>query len=145
MNIDFIYFKELILNNNNKLTLDFSDEEFVLEINFSTHLDYYISSLDCKLILKNIVHDIKNDNRDRKKLIEELSKKSRPLLEKGTDYQNDIGWLNSITAPYFNFSEFGLTYNFITYPKITDENSFKYKFYDTVEKSIRDCKIYLPF
>ena len=73
-----------------------------------------------------------------------MSKKSRLLLEKGADYQKDIGWLNSITAPYFNFSEFGLTYNFITYPKIIDENNFKYKFYDTVKK-IRDCKIYLPF
>ena len=109
MNIDFIYFKELILNNNNKLTLDFSDEEFVLEINFSTNLDYCISSLDCNLILKNIVHDIKSDNKDRKKLIEELSKESGLLLEKRADYQNNIGWLNSITAPYFNFSEFGLT------------------------------------
>ena len=50
MNVDFIYFKELTLNNNNKFTSDFSDEEFVQEINFSTNLDYYISSLDCNLI-----------------------------------------------------------------------------------------------
>ena len=47
--------------------------------------DYYIASLDCNLILKE---DIK---KDKKKLIEELSQKSRVLLEKGAAYQNDIG------------------------------------------------------
>ena len=33
MNPAFIYFKEFILNNDNKFTLDFSDEEFVQEVN----------------------------------------------------------------------------------------------------------------
>ena len=74
-----------------------------------------------------------------------MSKKSRLLLEKGADYQKDIGWLNSITVPYFNFSEFGLTYNFITYPKIIDENNFKYKFYDTVKKKLEIVKFICLF
>ena len=34
MNPAFIYCKESILNNDNKFVLDFSDEEFVHEINF---------------------------------------------------------------------------------------------------------------
>ena len=42
-----------------------------------------------------------------------------------------------------HFSGFGVTYNFILYPKLIDKYSYKYKFYDTVEK--KDCKIYLPF
>ena len=34
MRPDFIYFKELLLGENNKFTLDFSDEEFVHGIDF---------------------------------------------------------------------------------------------------------------
>ena len=51
----------------------------------------------------------------------------------------------SAIAPYYNFLGFGVTYNFITYPKIIDENCYKYKFYYTVKKKIKDCKIYSPF
>ena len=38
-----------------------------------------------------------------------------------------------------------MTYIFILYQKTINENSYKYKFYDTVEKTVRDCKIYSPF
>ena len=68
----------------------------------------------------------------KKKEIEELSQKSRFLLEKVAAYQNDIGWMTLVIAGYFNFPGFGVTYNFILYPKTVDENSYKYKFYDTV-------------
>ena len=60
-------------------------------------------------------------------------------------YQNDLGWLTSATAGYYNFPGFGVTYNFITYPKIIDEYSYKYKCYNTKIKRITDCKIYSPF
>ena len=139
MNPAFIYFREIPLKDNNKFTLDFSDEEFVQKINFNKKKDYYIASLNCNLILKE---DIK---KDKEKMIEELSEKSRLLLEKGAAYQNDIGWLTSYIADYYNFPGFGVTYNFITYPKIIDEYSYKYKFYDTKMKKITDCKIYSPF
>ena len=69
---------------------------------------------------------------DKKKEIEELSQKSRFLLEKVAAYQNDIGWMTSAIAGYFNFPGFEVTYNFILYPKTVDENSYKYKFYHTV-------------
>ena len=49
--------------------------------------------------------------------------------------------MNSYIADNYIFPEFGLTYNFITYPKIIDEYSYKYKFYDTKMKKITDCKI----
>ena len=100
MNPAFIYCKESILNDGNKFALDFSDEEFVHEVNFLNNLNYYISR----------VNDHK-DNKDRKKLIEELSQKSRLLLKKGVAYQNDIGWMTSAIPGYFNFSGFGGTYN----------------------------------
>ena len=64
--------------------------------------------------------------------IEELSQKSR--LEQGAAYQNDIGWMTLAIAGFFDFRDLGGTYNFILYPKTIDENSYKYKFYDTVEK-----------
>ena len=35
MNPAFIYFREIPLKDNNKFTLDFSDEEFVQKINFN--------------------------------------------------------------------------------------------------------------
>ena len=101
--------------------------------------DYYIANLDCNLILKEYI------KKDKETMIEELSARIRLLLQKGTAYQNDIGWLTSATAGYYNFPGFGVTYNFITYPKIIDEYSYKYKFYDTKMKKITDCKIYSPF
>ena len=52
--------------------------------------------------------------------------------------------MTSAVANYYNFPAFGVTYNLILYPKIIDEYSYKYKFYDTI-KRIRDCKIYSPF
>ena len=48
----FIYFKEIVLDDNNKFTLDFSDTELIYEIYFLTKTDYYISSLNCNLIVK---------------------------------------------------------------------------------------------
>ena len=52
MNRALIYFKEVILNNDNKFTLDFPDKESVQEVNFVNNLDYYITSLNCKLKVK---------------------------------------------------------------------------------------------
>ena len=135
----FIYFREVPFSDNNEFVLDFSDEEFVQRVYFSKKTDYYIASLDCNLILKEYI------KKDKETMIEELSARIRLLLQKGTAYQNDIGWLTSATAGYYNFPEFGVTYNFITYPKIIDEYSYKYKFYDTKMKRITDCKIYSPF
>ena len=46
------YFKEILFGENNKFTLDFSNEEFVQQLAFLINRDYYISSLNCNLILK---------------------------------------------------------------------------------------------
>ena len=73
MNPALIYFKEVILNDDNKFALDFSDKEVVQEVNFVNNLDYYIMSLNCNLKVKEYIHD-----KDEK--IKELSKKSRILL-----------------------------------------------------------------
>ena len=78
-------------------------------------------------------------------MIEELSQKSRLLLEKGAAYQNDIGWLTSRIADYYNVPGFGVTYNFITYLKIIDEYSYKYKFYELKWKKLQIVKFILHF
>ena len=75
----FIYFRENPLDENNKFTLDFSDEEFVLEIDFLSKNKYCITSLNYELKLKEYIHD-----KDEK--IKKLSAKSRLLLKKGPAY-----------------------------------------------------------
>ena len=57
MNPAFIYFNETILQDDNKFTADFSDKEFFHEVNFVNNLDYYITSLNCKLKVKEYIHD----------------------------------------------------------------------------------------
>ena len=37
------------------------------------------------------------------------------------------------------------TYRFKLYPEIIDNYSYKYQFWDTIEKTIRDGQIYLPY
>ena len=133
----FIYFKEMALSDYIKFTLDFSDQEFVQEIGFLSKNDCYITSLNCKLMVKKHIHD------DKKKKIEELSEKSRLLLEKGAVYLNDIAYLLLKTLWYVN--DMNYTYCFKLFPKIIRQYSYKYKFFDTVEKKIRDCKIYSPY
>ena len=51
MKRDFIYFKEIPLDDINKFGLDFSDEEFVQKVYFDKNLNYYIASLDYNLVL----------------------------------------------------------------------------------------------
>ena len=80
-----IYFREAHLDENNKFTLDFSDHESVQEIEFLSKNKYNITSLNCKLKLKEHIHE------DEK--IKKLSAKSRRLLEKGTTYLCDIDYL----------------------------------------------------
>ena len=64
----FIYFNEIQLDNNKKITLDFSNEEFIQEVNFSTKSGYFITSLNCNLVAKKNIDE-------KKKLIEDLSRK----------------------------------------------------------------------
>ena len=72
----FIYFKEIALGDDNKFTLDFSNQEFVQEIDFLLNNDYYITSLDCKLKVKIIFMMI------RKKKLKNYLKKADFYLKK---------------------------------------------------------------
>ena len=132
MRPDFIYFKELLLGENNKFTLDFSDEEFVQEVDFLSKNEYYIASLNCKLKVKEYIH-----NKDKK--IKKLSEKSRFLLEKGLTYQIDLDYL--LLESLSNLRQINDSYRFKLDTKITDQYRYKHKFWDTTEKKIRDCQI----
>ena len=93
-----IYFRETHLDENNKFTLDFSDHEFVQEIEFLSKNKYYITSLNCKLKLKEYIHD-----KDEK--IKKLSEKGRLLLDKGPAYQVDIDYLTFQSTWYVKRSD----------------------------------------
>ena len=79
-----MYFKEIVLDKNNKFTVDFSQTDQIYKVHFSPKTDYFITSMNCNL---DIQEDIKNSVFDE---IKELSEKSRLLLQKGPAYQNDI-------------------------------------------------------
>ena len=130
-----IYFREMHLDENNKFTLDFSDQGFVQEIEFSSKNKYYITSLNCKLNLKEYIRE------DEK--IKKLSAKSRLLLEKGAAYLCDNDYLMLILEWYIK--NYNSIYRFKLYPEIIDNYSYKYKFWDTIEKTIRDGQIYSPY
>ena len=120
---------------NNKFTLDFSDHEFIQEIEFLSKNKYYITSLNCKLKLKECLRE------DEK--IKKLSAKIRLLLEKGAAYLCDIDYL--MLKSDWSIKDSNHTYRFELYPKIIDNYSYKYNFWDSIEKTIRDGQIYLPY
>ena len=71
MRSGFIYFMEITLGDDSKITFPVvSGQDFAQEINFLSNNDYYSTSLDCKLKVKNHIYD------DKKKKIEELSEKT---------------------------------------------------------------------
>ena len=129
MNVAFIYFHEIPLQDDNKFTLDFSNEEIVQKVKWNKTIDYYIASLDSNLVLKEEI------KKDRKKLIEKLSEISRELIGKGTPYQVDIGYLTSPLSYIYDVTDIeNLTYNWVVQPELFDDNCYKYKYFDTVEK-----------
>ena len=62
----YIYFKEALLDDDNRFTLDFANDIYVNQILFSSKYDYYITTLNCDLKLlkdfsvhKDILDDLK--------------------------------------------------------------------------------------
>ena len=136
MKPDFIYFKELLLGENNKFTLDFPDGEFVQEVDFLSKNEYYITILNCKLKVKEYIHD-------KAGKIKKLSEKSRLLLEKGPSYQIDLYYLLLESLWYVKRTNH--SYPFKLYPQIIDQYSNKQKFWDTTEETLEIVKFILHF
>ena len=123
------------LEETNKFTLDFSDQEHVQPIDFLSKETDYIATLNCKLKIKEYIHE------DGK--VKKLSEKSRLLLEKGPSYLCDID--NVVLKSTWYIKPADNIYRLILNSEIVDRNSYKYKFWDTKEKKNRNCKIYLPY
>ena len=115
--------------------MDLSCREFVQEIKLLSKNKYYITSFNCKLKLKEYIHE------DKK--IKKLSAKCRLLLEKGAAYLCDIDYLMLKSEWYIKDSDH--TYRFELYPEIINNYSYKYKSWNTKEKTIRDGQIYSPY
>ena len=133
----FFYFKETPLEANNKFTLDFSNTKLVYHINFSNENDYYITTMNCNLVIANDYGDLLDD-------IKELSTKSRLLFEKGPAHQLDLSLIElALSFPVME-KKVDEMY-FLSYPENIDLCSWKYKFHDIKDNQIKDCKIFSPY
>ena len=61
----FFYLKETPFKANDKFMLDFSNTELVYQINFSTENDYYITTMNCSLVIANNYDDLLHDRYKR--------------------------------------------------------------------------------
>ena len=143
MNPIFIYQNEATLKENNKFSIDFVDNEIVNFISFSTNNQYYISSLDCNITKANkkkITHS------GTKALVDDLSKASREVLDKGAAFKNDISQVTSFLTPNFNLPHLApQNYKLVLDPKVINDNCYSYQFYDTTVKRMKYAKIYSSF
>ena len=135
-----ICFKEALLDDDNRFTLDFANDTYVNQILFSSKYDYYITTLNCDLKLLKDFNAHKDILDDLKKLLD-LSQK---LLEKGAAYQNDIKKLRLyLGVPGTIFTK--VNYEFWLSNAQNKQFSFNYQFYNMEEQKIRDCTIYSPY
>ena len=61
----FFYFNETKVESNRKFTLDFLNTELIYQINFSTENDYYITSMNCNLVIANDYGNLLNSNKEQ--------------------------------------------------------------------------------
>ena len=143
MNPVFIYQNEAKLDYNNKFTSDFVDDEIVNFINLHSKNQYYIASLNCNITKAN---NKKVSFKGSKSLVDELSEKSRDLLDKGAASKNDINYMTSFLMPNFNLPDLApQKYKLVLDSIDINNNSFNYQFYDVKDKIIKFAKIYSPF
>ena len=71
----FFYFKETPLGVDNRFTLDFSNTELIYQINVSIEKDYYITTMNCNLVIAKYYGGLLD-------VIKKFPTKSRLLLEK---------------------------------------------------------------
>ena len=130
MNPIFIYQNEAKLDNKNKFTIDFIDEEVVNLVSFFSENQYYISSLNCNITKAN---KKKVSFTGSKALVNDLSTISRELLDKGPTLINDIDYVTATINDIDNYilSEIApQKYKIVLDPQVINDNSFRYQFYD---------------
>ena len=143
MNPIFIYQNEAKLDNNNKFTIDFVDDEIVNLVTFLSKNQYYISSLNCNITKAN---KKKVSFTGSKTLVSELSTISRELLDKGPTVKNDIDYVTATLTDNYDLPETApQKYKIVLDPQVINDNSYRYQFYDEVDKRLKFARIYSPF
>ena len=143
MNPIFIYQNEAKLDNNNKFTIDFIDEEVVNLVSFFSKNQYYISSLNCNITKAN---KKKFSFSGSKALVNDLSSISRELLDKGPTVKNDIDYVTATLTDNYDLPEIApQKYKIVLDQKVVNDNSFRYQFYDQVDERLKFARIYSPF
>ena len=119
--------------------LNFPQTEVIYQIRFSTGKHYYITSMNCNLI----IHDDYEHVRDK---IKQFSKKSNLLLEKGPDCFFKIDEENP-NIKFYNFGQLQSKRKPMPYQKYLQNIEYylyKYKFFDVKTNTIKDGKIFSP-
>ena len=143
MNPIFIYQNEAKLDSNNKFTIDFIDEEVVDLVSFFSKNQYYISSLNCNITKAN---KKKVSFTGSTALVNDLSTISRELLDKGPTLKNNIDYVTATLTDNYNLPEIApQKYKVVLDLKVINDNSFRYQFYDQVDKRLKYARIYSPF
>ena len=143
MNPIFIYQNEAKLDSNNKFTIDFIDEEVVNLVSFFSKNQYYISSLNCNITKAN---KKKVSFTGSQALVNDLSTISRELLDKGPTLKNDIDYVTATLTDNYDLPEIvPQKYKIVLDPEVVNDNSFRYQFYDQVDKRLKFARIYSPF
>ena len=152
-----IYFRETKFENN-KFKLNFSGRnQFANSVEFEKNNPYLIATLNCKIITADNNNNNNNSikvvnskakNAADKKAIADLSTKSRILLDKGSDHFCDIDVLNLVYQPKglsYDLVDVKNNFYFERNTKNLKNYAFKYRFWDEIEKKIRNAEIYSPY
>ena len=143
MNPVLIYQNEAKFDFNNKFTIEFSDNNVDLFVNFSTDRQYYIASLNCNIIKKN---KTKTTFESSEENVKKLSIISRNLLSKGAAVHNDIDYVKAELLKRYNLPNIAPhTYKLVQDSTTINNNCFSYQFYDVEDKRLKFAKIYSPF
>ena len=71
---------------------------------------------------------------------------SRKLIDKGSTVENDISYVTASLTDNYNLPEIApQKYEIVLDQKVINDNSYRYQFYDHVDKRLKYARIYSPF
>ena len=120
--------------------LDFLQTEVLYQIRFFTEKDYYITSMNCNLIIHNDYEHVSDG-------IKQHSKKSNLLLGKGPDcfFKTDEENPNIKFYSFGQLKRKGKPMLYQKDPQNIEYYLYKYKFFDVKTNTIKDGKIFSPY
>ena len=143
MNPVLIYQNEAKFDFNNKFTIEFSDNNVDMFVNFSTDRQYYIASLNCNIKKKKKTETTFESSEAN---VKKLSTISRNLLSKGAAVKNDIDYVTTELLKRYDLPDIApQKYKLAQDLKTINDNCYSYQFYDVEDKRLKFAKIYSPF